>query len=186
MPALSLPLSDTLGHALGGAWRRRRRPASSAAAPDNMSHGKAVSGTLPRPSARRRQCSVQPWLVAAGRQSHVRYDPPGSKRGGVSGTPPSPPYRVVAASRSEHWVKVDGGGVAACRGFAAERLGHGPDVVRAAPAADTDVADARVRAPSERIGHLEPGAGERLELIGNARPPSGVVSDSKAGVASEV
>ena len=78
------------------------------------------------------------------------------------------------------------GGVAAGRRLAAERLRHRADVMRPATAADADVVDADVAGAAREVGHLEPGALERLELDREEVAAVGGVSSSKAGVAGEV
>jgi hypothetical protein len=71
---------------------------------------------------------------------------------------------VLAARGAEDGVELDGRGVSARRRLAAERLGHGPDVMRPAAAADADVVDADVARAAREVRHLEARALERLEL----------------------
>src|SRR5690349_23856382 len=82
---------------------------------------------------------------------------------GPSGAPTAH-QRLAArtARRAEDGVELDRRGVAARRRLAPERLGHRPDVVRPAAAADADVADADVARPARELRHLEPRALEGL------------------------
>src|SRR4051795_11957641 len=75
------------------------------------------------------------------------------------------------AGRAEDRMELEGGGVAAGRRLAPERLGHGADVVRPAAAADADVVDAGLARAERELRHLEARALEGLELDGE-RPPA--------------
>ncbi len=57
-------------------------------------------------------------------------------------------------------------GVAAGRWCAAKRLGHTANMVRAGPAADTQVIDAHVKGFPREIGYLVASAGERVQGSG--------------------
>src|SRR5258705_6855443 len=57
-------------------------------------------------------------------------------------------------------------GIAARRRLAAERLGHGADVVRAGTAADAEIAHAELVGLLGELGDLPAGAGEGIETGG--------------------
>jgi hypothetical protein len=65
--------------------------------------------------------------------------------------------------RSEHRVQVHRRRVLAGRNLAAQRLGHGPDVMRAGAAADAHVVRAELTGLQREVRHLETRAAESVE-----------------------